>query len=99
MCDFWVSLPEHTGLNTEVLFLPASTPQPRLKRLCYGVVPCDVAEPVVACHVPSNGKVEGPHDHAGQAPRAHTVPRRPRRQTAHASRTPPTIVRCRCVLI
>src|SRR5205807_10428203 len=47
----------------------------------------------------SNGKVEGPHDHAGQAPRAHTVPRRPRRQTAHASRTPPTIVRCRCVLI
>src|SRR5438045_6735775 len=42
---------------------------------------------------PSNGEVEGPDDHAGQAPRAHTVPTRPRRQTDHASRTPPTIVR------
>src|SRR5437762_2609155 len=42
----------------------------------------------------SNGEVEGPDDHVGLAPRAHTVPRRPRRQTAHASRPPPTIVRC-----
>src|SRR5947207_1532657 len=42
---------------------------------------------------PSNGEVEGPADHAGQAPRAHTVFPRPRRQTAHASRPPPTIVR------
>src|SRR5438477_11392341 len=41
---------------------------------------------------PSNGEVEGPHDHTGQAPRAHTVPRRPRPQTDHASRPPPTIV-------
>ena len=41
----------------------------------------------------SNGEVEGPDDHARQAPRAHTVPRRPRRQTPHASRPPPTIVR------
>src|SRR5947207_638265 len=57
----------------------------------------------------SNGEVEGPADAAGraqversslvqaraadQAPRAHTVPRRPRRQTDHASRTPRTIVR------
>src|SRR6201993_620405 len=43
----------------------------------------------------SNGEVEGPHDHAGGATRAHTVPRRPRRQADHASRTPPTIVRRR----
>jgi hypothetical protein len=35
-----------------------------------------------------NGEVEGPHDHASQAPRAHTVPRRPRRQTDHASTDP-----------
>jgi len=42
---------------------------------------------------PSNGEVEGPDDHAGWAPRAHTVPRRPRRQTKGASRPPPTIVR------
>jgi len=45
--------------------------------------------------VAPNGEVEGPADHAGQAPRAHTVPKRPRRQTVHASRTPPTIVRHR----
>ena len=45
--------------------------------------------------VAPNGEVEGPADHAGQAPRAHTVPKRPRRQTVHASRTPPTIVRSR----
>src|SRR5204863_136089 len=31
----------------------------------------------------SNGEVEGPDDHAGQAPRAHTVFRRPRRQLRH----------------
>ena len=47
----------------------------------------------VSVWLPSNGEVEGPHGHAGLAPRAHTVPRRPRRQTDHASRTPPTIVR------
>ena len=45
--------------------------------------------------VTSNGEVEGPDDHARSAPRAHTVPRRPRRQTDHASRTPPTMVRTR----
>jgi hypothetical protein len=43
--------------------------------------------------LPPNGEVEGPRDHAGQATRAHTVPRRPRRQTRSVSRTPPTIVR------
>src|SRR5690348_13010314 len=42
-----------------------------------------------------NGEVEGPRDHAGRAPRAHTVPRRPRRTTKGASRPPPTIVRSR----
>ena len=41
----------------------------------------------------SNGEVEGPDDHAGQAPRAHNIPRVPRHQTEHASRPPPTIVR------
>jgi hypothetical protein len=41
----------------------------------------------------SNGEVEGPDDHVGEAPRAHHLPRVPRRQTDHASRTPPTIVR------
>ena len=41
----------------------------------------------------ANGEVEGPADHAGRAPRAHTVFQRPRRQTHHASRPPPTIVR------
>src|ERR1700757_995045 len=40
-----------------------------------------------------NGEVEGPDDHARQAPRAHTVFPRPRRVTTHRSRTPPTIVR------
>ncbi len=43
--------------------------------------------------MPSNGEVEGPDDHAGQATRTHTVPRSPRRLTAHASRTPRTCVR------
>jgi hypothetical protein len=43
--------------------------------------------------VTSNGEVEGPHDHVGRATRAHTVFQRPRSQTDHASRTPPTIVR------
>ena len=58
---------------------------------------------------PSNGEVEGPDEAsgrtqversssvvleaAGRAPRAHTVFRRPRRQTDHVSRTPRTIVR------
>src|SRR6266478_1108840 len=41
----------------------------------------------------SNGEVEGPDDHARQAPRAHNLFPRPRRQTAIASRPPPTIVR------
>jgi hypothetical protein len=41
----------------------------------------------------SNGEVEGPHRRIGQATRAHTVFQRPRSQTDHASRTPPTIVR------
>jgi hypothetical protein len=43
--------------------------------------------------VTSNGEVEGPDDHAGQAPRAHTVFQRPRRGTTERSRSPPTIVR------
>src|SRR5579863_1318885 len=34
----------------------------------------------------SNGEVEGPGTHAGQATREHTVPRRTRRQTRSASR-------------
>jgi len=42
---------------------------------------------------PSNGEVEVPDDHAGQATRAHNLSRGPRRQTDHASRPPPTIVR------
>ena len=33
-----------------------------------------------------NGESEGPRDHAGQAPRAHTLSRVPQRQTTHASR-------------
>src|ERR1700756_1565014 len=41
----------------------------------------------------SNGEVEGPGTHADQATRAHTVFPRPRRQTDHPSRPPPTIVR------
>src|SRR6266853_6512887 len=47
----------------------------------------------VTAFMAANGEVEGPDDHAGQAPRAHTVFQRPRRQTADASRPPPTIVR------
>src|SRR3989442_3773187 len=39
-----------------------------------------------------NGEVEGPDDHARQAPRAHNLSRDPRRQSDHASRPPPTIV-------
>ena len=49
-------------------------------------------ESVVA---PPNGEVEGPPGIARQAPRAHTVFRRPRRITTGRSRSPPTIVRCR----
>lgn len=45
------------------------------------------------CSMASNGEVEGRDDHTGRAPRAHTLSRRPRRQTEHASRPPPTIVR------
>src|SRR5205807_2027833 len=41
----------------------------------------------------SNGEVEGPGTQAGEATRAHNLFRRPRRPTASASRTPPTIVR------
>jgi hypothetical protein len=36
---------------------------------------------------------KGPGTHAGQATRAHTLPKRPRRLTTGASRPPPTIVR------
>ena len=43
-------------------------------------------------HVTSNGEVEGPARGA-PARRGRTIPQRPRRQTDHASRTPPTIVR------
>jgi len=39
----------------------------------------------------SNGEVERPRSSAWRTTRAHTVPRRPRRQTARASRPPPTI--------
>src|SRR5437660_1123265 len=46
-----------------------------------------------ACALTS--EVEGPHRSARSAPRAHNFFQRPRRQTAHASRPPPTIVRCR----
>jgi hypothetical protein len=42
-----------------------------------------------------NGEVEGPDDHAGQAPRAQNVFPRPRRVTTGLSRPPPTIVRRR----
>jgi hypothetical protein len=42
----------------------------------------------------SNGEVEGPHRSAGPWRGGRTISRRPRRQTAHASRPPPTIVRC-----
>jgi hypothetical protein len=45
------------------------------------------------CHPMPNGEVEGPPRSAHRAPRAHTVLPRPRRQTDHASRPPPTIVR------
>src|SRR5579862_3058411 len=48
--------------------------------------------------VTSNGEVEGPAADAGLEPRAHTVPRRPRRHH-RASRTPPTIVRLRRQLL
>jgi hypothetical protein len=41
---------------------------------------------------PSNGEVEGPDDH-GRGRRGRTISQRPRRQTASASRTPPTMVR------
>ena len=52
-----------------------------------------IAERRVSAHSSSNGEVEGPDDHVGQAPRAHDLLRGPRRQADHASRPPPTIVR------
>jgi hypothetical protein len=42
-----------------------------------------------------NGEVEGPGTH-GRERRGRTISQRPRRQTDHASRPSPTIVRCRC---
>src|ERR1700730_17211345 len=42
----------------------------------------------------SNGEVEGPRRSARRR-RGRTISQRPRRQTRSASRTPPTIVRCR----
>src|SRR5205807_6888742 len=49
--------------------------------------------PTAQCFiVTANGEVEGPRRSADQAPRAHTLFQRPRRQTTHASRPPPTIV-------
>src|ERR1700739_4806404 len=38
--------------------------------------------------VAANGEVEGPDDHVGQAPRAHTLSRAPRRQSDRASPPP-----------
>jgi len=47
--------------------------------------------------VASDAEAQGPADHvsraADQAPRAHNIPLRPRRQAAGASRPPPTMVR------
>src|SRR6266699_3702615 len=42
----------------------------------------------------ANGEVEGPDDHAPER-RGRTISQRPRRQTDHASRPPPTFVRRR----
>jgi hypothetical protein len=44
-------------------------------------------------HVLPNGEVERPDDQVGRAPREHTLPRRPRPQTAYVSRPPPAIAR------
>src|SRR5207249_10914182 len=43
--------------------------------------------------LPPNGEVARPADVARSEPRAHAVPRRPRRTTTHPSRPAPTIVR------
>ena len=45
-------------------------------------------------HVLSNGEVEGPADHVSQARRARNFDWVPPRLTTHASRPPPTMVRC-----
>jgi hypothetical protein len=60
-------------------------------------VSASIFTPIVLTAASSNGEVEGPHGSAGQATRAHNLFPRPRRQTDHASRTPPTIVRRRSV--
>jgi hypothetical protein len=52
----------------------------------------NVLEPRDGPPLPPNGEIKGPHDHVGQATRAHNLFPRPRRQADHASRTPPTIV-------
>jgi hypothetical protein len=69
----------------------APTRKKRRRRSSSGVSPRRSSR----SDMPSNGEVEGPHDHAGQATRAHNLLPRPRSQTDHASRTPPTIVRSR----
>jgi hypothetical protein len=71
--------------------------------VCDGIVSCASAEQrasrgtaasiAMRDFTTSNGEVEGPDERAGQAPQAHTLSRDPRRQTDHASRPPPTIVR------
>jgi hypothetical protein len=49
-------------------------------------------------HVLPNGEVERPPRSADQAPRAHTVFARPRRDHTGRSRSPPTIVRGRLLI-
>src|SRR5580658_8577602 len=51
-----------------------------------------VKTPAKDSMLPSTGEVEGPAGHAGQAPRAHPLPKRPWRQPSPASQPPPTIV-------
>jgi hypothetical protein len=63
----------------------------RLPAFLSAVSPCYARAPSVT----PNGEVEGPHRSARRATRAHTVLQRPRSQSDHASRTPPTIVRGR----
>jgi len=52
-----------------------------------------------ASRMASNGEVERPHDAAGMAPRAHTVPKRPRSAITNRSRSPPMLLACSSIFV
>jgi hypothetical protein len=79
--------------KARILVVPARAPKRSVLRVKRGHCSQCTAEPTPCDSLlTSNGEVEGPGTHARWR-RGRTISQRPRRQTAHASRPPPTIVR------